>query len=102
MPKEKKKLGRASEKKRKRTAQDEGQQAKRIKSLNDDDFDAPVEPTWDQTEAVPSQVKPFYGLLSEEEQEYFKRADGLLELDDFGTPEGWTKLNLTLRRGADC
>ena len=30
---------------------------------------------------------PFYGLLDEEEQEYFKRADDLLELNQFEGPE---------------
>jgi nucleolar protein 9 len=31
--------------------------------------------------------RPFYGLLSEEEQEYFRRADELLELNDFPSDE---------------
>ncbi|KAG0647047.1 Pumilio domain-containing NOP9 [Hyphodiscus hymeniophilus] len=31
--------------------------------------------------------RPFYGMLEDEEQEYFRRADELLELNDFPEPE---------------
>lgn len=31
--------------------------------------------------------RPFYGLLTDEEQEYFRHADELLELNDFPSPE---------------
>lgn len=31
--------------------------------------------------------RPFYGMLDDEEQEYFRRADELLELNDFDQPE---------------
>lgn len=30
---------------------------------------------------------PFYGLLGEDEQEYFKKADAMLELNQFADPE---------------
>lgn len=30
---------------------------------------------------------PFFGMLDEEEQEYFKRADEMLEMNNFGDPE---------------
>jgi nucleolar protein 9 len=30
----------------------------------------------------------FYGLLTEEEQEYFRRADEMLELNEFNDTEG--------------
>lgn len=31
---------------------------------------------------------PFYGLLDEAESEYFRKADEILELDQFGSPDG--------------
>ena len=39
--------------------------------------------TLDDSTAVPNEI-PFYGLLDEQEQEYFKQADSLLELNQFG------------------
>ena len=95
MPKENKKRGRREEKKRKRTEFDDG--------------DHPVlQQNWDgegeeHSEIVPdggqyvqtqayndttgSVEAPFYGLLDEEEQAYFKRADNLLELNQFSDDE---------------
>ncbi len=31
--------------------------------------------------------RPFYGMLEDEEQEYFRRADEMLDLNDFPSPE---------------
>ncbi|PQE24927.1 hypothetical protein CJF32_00007282 [Rutstroemia sp. NJR-2017a WRK4] len=39
------------------------------------------------TNAIDVAERPFYGLLEDEEQEYFRRADELLELNDFPSPE---------------
>ncbi|KAL8831648.1 MAG: hypothetical protein Q9170_005202 [Blastenia crenularia] len=92
MPKEHKKRGRREEKKRKREHEDENFMTKRQKSnersevefrvANDRPFDgadyAPI--------PGPGEI-PFYGLLDEEEQEYFKHADTLLELDQFNDAE---------------
>ncbi|KAI9724611.1 MAG: Nucleolar protein 9 [Chrysothrix sp. TS-e1954] len=36
---------------------------------------------------APSAERPFYGNLDDEEQEYFKRADDMLEVNNFGNPE---------------
>ena len=37
--------------------------------------------------AYPHAEKPFFGMLDEEEQEYFKRADDMLETNSFGNAE---------------
>ena len=37
--------------------------------------------------AYPSADKAFFGMLDDEEQEYFKRADDMLETNSFGTAE---------------
>ena len=97
MPKEHRKRGRREEKKRKREAEveDENVTAKRQKS---EDAEEEVEIVVDGgDEAGPPQGHsevdsrpgglPFYGLLDEDEQEYFKRADSMLELNQFADPE---------------
>ncbi|CAG8972387.1 hypothetical protein HYALB_00007140 [Hymenoscyphus albidus] len=38
-------------------------------------------------EKAPATERPFYGMLEDEEQEYFRRADELLELNDFPSDE---------------
>lgn len=97
MPKEFKKRGRrAEEKKRKRDHDDaEAAPKRRRKSLDDapdDDETAPQqheEPF--QDEAIDGVTRPgampFYGMLDEDEQEYFKRADEMLELNQFDGPD---------------
>jgi nucleolar protein 9 len=49
-------------------------------------------------------VTIFFGLLSEEEQEYFKRADEMLSLDEFGDADGAStaKEGCAQREDADC
>lgn len=97
MPKEHRKRGRREEKKRKREEEEEDQSAtsKRQKS---EDAEAEVEiivdgddenrPQEGYPEYAPRPVEiPFYGLLDEDEQEYFKRADSMLELNQFADPE---------------
>ena len=94
MPKEHKKRGRREEKKRKREeVQEDAQPSKRQKS---EDAEAEVEFIVDGDEPRhdgdyegapgPGEIQ-FYGLLDEEEQEYFKRADSMLELDQFADAE---------------
>ena len=71
----------------------EGGNAKRRKSGNIDgdtlDVDAEVRASQaDSMELVSSALdKPFFGILDEDEQEYFKRADGMLESNAFGDDE---------------
>lgn len=90
MPKEKIKRGRREEKKkRKHDADDSHAASKRLKP----DESAPAhqeeafhyEATDDVTQGPAALT--FYGMLDEEEQEYFKRADEMLELNQFEDPE---------------
>ena len=96
MPKEHRKRGRREEKKRKRE-EEEGQitASKRQKS---EDAEEDVEIIVDggggagHQEGFPGYAPqsgelPFYGLLGEDEQEYFKKADSMLELNQFADPE---------------
>lgn len=92
MPREQQKRGRREEKKRKREQENDGSLSKRRKS--EDDIDAEIIVDNDQqidgADYVPivgpGEI-PFYGLLDEEEQEYFKRADSMLELNQFNDDE---------------
>lgn len=96
MPKEHRKRGRREEKKRKR--EEEQDQASTSKRQKSEDAEAETEIIVDgDDEAAPQggypeyaprpEDLPFYGLLDEEEQEYFKRADSMLELNQFADPE---------------
>lgn len=97
MPKEHRKRGRREEKKRKHEGeQDQVAPSKRQKS--EEDAEAEVEIIMDGgdepglQDGYPEYAPrpgdlPFYGLLDEEEQEYFKRADSMLELNQFADPE---------------
>ncbi len=95
MPKEHKKRGRREEKKRKR--EEDAGDVPPIKKPKHEDLDTEeVEIITDGDNAgqhgnnsafqSPGET-PFYGLLDEEEQEYFRRADELLELNQFGDDE---------------
>ncbi|RDW67853.1 hypothetical protein BP6252_09249 [Coleophoma cylindrospora] len=94
MPKENKhSRGRRDEKKRKRDGGDaeEAQSTKRQRSQEPavEEY-IPVAGTDNAVAAedgVESSERPFYGLLEDEEQEYFRRADELLELNDFPSAE---------------
>jgi len=87
MPKENRKRGRREEqKKRKRDADDGELTAKRAKKDEVHVESIEVGEAFQQGEAAdvtrPEQMT-FYGMLDEEEQEYFKRADEMLELNQF-------------------
>lgn len=93
MPKEGKKRGRREEKKRKREEENAVlATSKRQKSDDIDDVELVVngdkahEGENYDANAGPSEI-PFYGLLDEDEQEYFKRADSMLELNQFANAE---------------
>lgn len=110
MPKEHKKRGRREEKKRKRENEDgeEDIPSKRRRSqeaegavdltVKGDDFGhelgyIPIA-VQDGTEIGEEHMShtglgdlPFYGLLDEDEQEYFKRADSMLEFNQFADVE---------------
>jgi nucleolar protein 9 len=100
MPKENKQRGRRGEKASKRKREDveeAGPDTKRQKSLEIEglpfvaatDEQGTSDPNaFDASaEAVQNGERPFYGLLDEQEQEYFRRADELLELNDFPSDE---------------
>ncbi|KAL8907482.1 MAG: hypothetical protein Q9207_001386 [Kuettlingeria erythrocarpa] len=92
MPKEHRKRGRREEQKRKRKHDEDDLVSKRHKPGEQDEVEISGESEQRYEDAeyfqstVPGEV-PFYGLLDEEEQEYFKRADSLLELNQFGDAE---------------
>ena len=99
MPTENRKRGRREEKKRKREQQDIDNDVKRhkkeeeteqaLQQYNDSQQYAEKAPY--QDEAIDGVtrpgVMPFYGMLDEDEQEYFKRADEMLELNQFANSE---------------
>jgi nucleolar protein 9 len=101
MPTENRKRGRREEKKRKREQQDADKDAKRHK--REDQVETVLQ-QYDDAQPFPEQheaphqdhvmegitrpdAMPFYGMLDEDEQEYFKKADEMLELNQFGDPE---------------
>ncbi|KAL8653995.1 MAG: hypothetical protein Q9226_003613 [Calogaya cf. arnoldii] len=92
MPKEHKKRGRREEKKRKKEQEEDQPESKKRKSLDDNQAEIIFDndPQNDGADYIPivgpGEI-PFYGLLDEEEQEYFKRADAMLELDQFNDAE---------------
>ena len=97
MPKEHRKRGRREEKKRKREEDDGRTSAsKRQKSedaeeeleiIVDGDDGAGPQEGFPEYAPQPGEL-PFYGFLGEDEQEYFKKADSMLELNQFADPEG--------------
>ncbi|TVY30848.1 Nucleolar protein [Lachnellula hyalina] len=97
MPKENKhSRGRRDEKKEKKRKRDNGEDepSKRRKSQDADPAPEDVEFTGldnsepiQNAEETTATERPFYGMLEDEEQEYFRRADELLELNDFPSEE---------------
>ena len=89
MPKERKKRGRREVEKRKRQEENLEFATKRQKSehLNDNEEDGNQASLMnDHDLTVPGEI-PFYGLLDEDEQEYFKRAGSILEMNQFPNDE---------------
>ena len=95
MPKEHRKRGRREEKKRKREETEYEGPAKRSKSREAEEVEEATENIEENVagyeEPYTSNLGlgnlPYYGILDEEEQEYFKRADSMLELNQFADPE---------------
>lgn len=101
MPKEQKRRGRREEKKRK--YEDDGQHeeeppSQRLKqqhqSLDTIEDAAEVDKAHYADVYAGTPEIPFYGVLDDDEQEYFKRADSMLELNQFAN-EGEKDLFLT-------
>lgn len=98
MPKELKKRGRrGEEKKRKRDPNAQESESKRPKQTDTYDENeaqhvaqfefAGGEEGFNGEDAPRPDAMPFFGMLDEDEQEYFKKADELLELNQFDGPE---------------
>ncbi|KAH8592295.1 armadillo-type protein [Bisporella sp. PMI_857] len=101
MPRENKNRGRREEKKLKRKAEAiENAHSKREKAselLEDLDVEQPrkskkqkitgLEDAFMEDPGEVANDRPFYGMLEDEEQEYFRRADELLALNDFPSDE---------------
>ncbi|KAF2623430.1 ARM repeat-containing protein [Macroventuria anomochaeta] len=100
MPTENRKRGRREQKKRKREQQDADKHGKRHK--REEEVEEVLQQYEDsqryaeerdpyQDEAIDGLTRPgampFYGMLDEDEQEYFKRADEMLELNQFADAE---------------
>lgn len=92
MPKENRKRGRREEqKKRKRAEVDHESKSKRRRrsvdeAQNEEHNGEPYEDEAIHGVARPGAM-PFYGMLDSEEQEYFRKADEMLELNQFSDPE---------------
>lgn len=88
MPKEHKKRGRRDDQKKRKRDQDDDASAKRFKKEDIDQLEAetPAQHVPEHDVARPD-ATPFYGMLDEQEQEYFKKADEMLELNQFESSE---------------
>ena len=94
MPQENKKRGRRMNKRKHTEDEDpvvEEEASKRLKSQDGEPQEVDFLPLQTQDEsldhAYPPMERAFFGMLDEEEQEYFKRADEMLELNSFGAPD---------------
>jgi nucleolar protein 9 len=91
MPKANKKRGRRAEIKRRIEEEHEAQNSSKRQKLYDQDIDSQnVQAEADDYAVhVPGGPtdRPFYGLLDDEEQEYFRKAGELLELNQFSGPD---------------
>ncbi len=90
MPREQKKRGRREEKKRKREEDESDPSSNKKLKEEVSAVDAGISthnsyaaPQYTLSTIEPPIDMPFYGLLDEEEQEYFRRADEMLELNQF-------------------
>lgn len=110
MPKENKKRGRREERKKRKLdnpADDEQTHNKRSRLEDQSDFvavggESAENLGGEQAEhAGAMEDMVFYGMLDEEEQEYFKRADELLELNQFEDEETRSLFLANVYREAD-
>lgn len=96
MPKEKRKRGPRQERLRKRAAQAAEEEQARLKRQRTEDNENGAEEDYmaldeegpSHAGVDASNATPFYGLLKDEEQEYFRRADEMLETNQFSSAEG--------------
>jgi len=103
MPREQKKRGRRAEEKKRKLDDDSTSAAidghdssspKRQKisehheqpPSDESDYDSNDDEAFGHTHPAAAE-KPFFGMLDEEEQEYFRKADEMLELNSFADPQ---------------
>jgi hypothetical protein len=108
MPKANKKRGQRGGQKRKHEDVDDGAERadgskRRKSSVPDQEQDFIAFDGEEQSMAAdhPPTDKPFFGMLDEDEQEYFKRADNMLESNAFATLEERNLFLANLYREAD-
>ena len=115
MPREHKKRGRRAEQKKRKVddgSDDEPHDSKRQKQSPPPDDAAAYIPLDDNGEVQqsdrfggddPSRLdgRPFFGLLDDEEQEYFRRADEMLELNQFADHDEQTLFLASVYREAE-
>ena len=87
MPKENKKRGRREEQKKRKRDVDDESSTKRHKKEDVQQFQEEQQVQNGANGEHPQQPQSFYGMLDEEEREYFKKADEMLELDQFESAE---------------
>jgi nucleolar protein 9 len=105
MPKEHKKRGRREEQKKRKRDHDHVDAApKRLKKEDDVELESIENGEAFHNEPVDA-TRPgeltYYGMLDEEEQEYFKRADEMLELNQFEDPEARNLFLASVYKEAD-
>lgn len=111
MPKENRKRGRREERKKRKldhiATEDDSHQTKRYKAEDNDNYLPLAEPAVQdpQHAEFSAQAPPgeavYYGMLDDEEQDYFKRADEMLELNQFGDAEERSLFLANVYREAD-
>ncbi|KAF1839731.1 ARM repeat-containing protein [Decorospora gaudefroyi] len=102
MPKEHRKRGRREEQKKRKRDIDDDSSAKRHKK--DDtahlDHDEPAQNGANGERTGPDEL-PYYGMLDDDEQEYFRKANEMLELNQFESPEDRTVFIASVYQEAD-
>ncbi|KAF1920499.1 armadillo-type protein [Ampelomyces quisqualis] len=103
MPKQHRKRGRREDhKKRKRDGDDGDDGAKRLKKADHVESVEAGDAFHDEAVDVTRPgALPYYGLLDDDEQEYFKRADEMLELNQFEHPEARSLFLASVYKEAD-
>jgi len=87
MPKEHKKRGRREDQKKRKRDHDDEPASKRFRKDDVEQLQAENPLPHLAHDAPRPDAAPFYGMLDEQEQEYFKKADDMLELNQFESPE---------------
>ncbi|EDU49356.1 hypothetical protein PtrSN002B_002709 [Pyrenophora tritici-repentis] len=87
MPKEHKKRGRREDQKKRKRDHDDESASKRFRKDDIEHVQAENPLQHVANDAPRQDAAPFYGMLDEQEQEYFKKADEMLELNQFESPE---------------